>query len=385
MLKCAYLFIFIIKAGSMAADSGIEKLIRPHFRRMDGYTAATAPETLEGKVDVKLEDIVKLDANENPYGSSPQVKQALGDYNAYGIYPDASQTELRKLLADYSGSGAEHIVAGNGSDEIIDLLLRLLLEPGDEVVSPVPTFDMYRFSTQICGGTFVEVPRNEDYTVSVKAVKSAITEKTKMLFLANPNNPTGTIIPREDIMEVVATGVPVVVDEAYYEFSGETVAPLVAEYDNLVVLRTFSKWAGLAGLRIGYGIMPKRIAEYLLTIKPPYNVNVAALVAVKESLKDAKYLLGTVKDMISEREKLFEELSKLDFLKPYPSKANFILCAVLDGSAGEIRHKLQKKGILVRYYDTPLLKNCIRISVGKSEHTDIIMQALRRIKEKADG
>ena len=168
-------------------------------------------------------------------------------------------------------------------------------------------------------------------------------------------------------------------DEAYYEFSGETLAPLVGKFENLIILRTFSKWAGLAGLRVGYGLFPARVADYLLTIKIPYNVNVAALVAVEESLKDMDYLMETVKKIIAERERLFIELRKISWLKTYPSKANFILCELLKGDAKNLRQKLQDKGILVRYFDQPRLKNFIRISVGKPEHTDTLIKTLQDI------
>jgi len=228
----------------------------------------------------------------------------------------------------------------------------------------------------MCNGKLVEVPRDENFAVNVNAVKAAIGKKPKIILLANPNNPTGTIIPRQDILEVVDTGLPVLVDEAYYVFSGETVAPLVSQYQNLMVLRTFSKWAGLAGLRVGYGIFPPKIADYLLKIKPPYNVNVAALVAVQESLKDIDYLFDRVRAIIAERESLFGELKKLKWLRPFPSRANFILCLVLNGRARELQQKLQDKGILVRYFDQPLLQNSIRISVGKPEHTDALIKTL---------
>jgi len=360
---------------------GIERLIRPDLANFSGYSASTSPDTLEGKVEVPVESIIKLDANENPYGCSPGVNQALAAYPSFGVYPDAGQTKLRKLLAGYANIAPEHIVASSGSNRLIDLILRLFVEAGDEVINCVPTFDIYRFSTRICGGTLVEVLRDEDFAVNIKAVKAAITKRTKIIFLANPNNPTGNVIPQKDILEIVDTGVPVVVDEAYYEFSGETVVPLVSQYENLMVLRTFSKWAGLAGLRIGYGIFPPKIADYLLAIEMPYSISMAALVAVQESLKDIDYLMGRVKAIIAERERLFAELKKLRFLKPYPSQANFILCAVLNGEARELWQKLQNRGILVRYFDKPLLRNFIRISAGKPEHTDALIRVLREVEE----
>jgi histidinol-phosphate aminotransferase len=357
---------------------GIEKLIRPDLVSFGGYSARTSPEALEGKVEVPVENIIKLDANENLYGCSPRVNQALAAYPDLNIYPDDGQTKLRKLLEGYSGIDASHIVAGSGSNQLIDLLLRLFLNQGDEVINCVPTFGIYKFSTELCGGTLVEVPRDEDFNVNVDAVKRAISNKTKMIFLVNPNSPTGTIIPQQDILEILDTGVPVVVDEAYYEFSRQTVALLVGKYENLMVLRTFSKWAGLAGLRVGYGLFPPRIADYLLRIKIPYNVNVAALVAVEESLKDIDYLMSTVETIIAERERLFEELKKIEWLKPFPSQANFILCLVQKGEAKELRQKLQAKGILVRYFEEPRLRNFIRISVGKPEHTDALIKALHQ-------
>jgi histidinol-phosphate aminotransferase len=356
---------------------GIEKLIRPDLFTFNAYTPCKSPDTLRGEVEVPVEQIIKLDANENPYGCSPRVNQALATYPFFSIYPDAGQTEIRELLQGYTGVGIEHIVAGSGSDDMIELILRLLITPGDEVINCVPTFDMFRFITEIYRGTLVEVSRNENFDVRVEAIKSAISNRTKIIVLVNPNSPTGTITTRKAILELVDTGIPVLVDEAYFEFSGETVVPLVSQYRNLMVLRTFSKWAGLAGIRVGYGVFPPKIAECLLKTKQPYNVSMVAQVAVKESLKDLEYLLGRIKAIVTERERLFGELQKLKWLKPYPSLANFILCLVLDGKAKEIQQELQNRGILIRYFDQPLLRNYIRISVGKPEHTDALITALK--------
>ncbi|HUV76156.1 MAG TPA: histidinol-phosphate transaminase [Dehalococcoidales bacterium] len=363
------------------ASEGMDKLIRPELIALGGYSPHRSPDTLEGEMEVPVEKVIKLDANENPYGCSPRVRQALTEYSGWEIYPDAGQTRLRRQLQEYTGVDAGCIVAANGSGELLDDILCLLLEPGDEVINCIPTFDMYRTRTLINKGKLVNVPRDEDFSVNIGAVKAAVTPKTKLVILANPNNPTGMVTPKSDILELVATGVPVLVDEAYYEFCGETVAPLVSQYKNLMVLRTFSKWAGLAGLRVGYGIFPPEVAGYLLKIKLPYNVNLAALVAVRESLNDVDYLMERVKAIIAERERLFEELKKLEWLKPFPSQANFILCSVLSGSARELWQNLQKKGILVRYFDQPILQNYIRISVGKPEHTDALIKVLRELED----
>jgi histidinol-phosphate aminotransferase len=357
----------------------IEKLIRPHLVGFTGYSASTSPDTLKGKVDVSLDSLVKMNANENPYGCSPRVLKALAACRTFSVYPDDGQQELRKMLAGYAGAPAECIVAGHGSNTLIDSIVRLFVGPGDEVINSVPTFDIYRFSTEICGGKVINVDRDDVFAVNVKGIKSAIGPRTKLIFLATPNNPTGNVMPPRNIVEIIDTGLPIVVDEAYYEFSSETVMPLTAKYSNLIVLRSFSKWAGLAGLRIGYGVFPPRIAPYLMAIKIPHNVSVAAEIAVRESLADIDYLQGRVESIIKERSRLFNALQEISWLKPYPSQANFIYCAVLKGNAAELHLKLQKKGVLVRYFDKPLLKNSIRISVGKPEHTDTLMKALQEL------
>jgi len=267
-----------------------------------------------------------------------------------------------------------------GSDELIDLILRLFLKPGDEVINCPPTFGMYPLSTDVCGGRVVDVPRTEDFTLDVDGIKRALTGRTRVIFVASPNNPTGGIVTEKEVRELVDTGKIVVVDEAYFEFSNVTMANLVPAYPNLIVLRTFSKWAGLAGLRIGYGFFPVDIANYLMKIKQPYNTNAAAQAGVLASLADIEYLRANVARILMERERLFRKLKELDWLKPYPSSGNFILCSLPKGKAKEIWQQLRKKGIFVRYFDTPLLKDCLRISVGRPEDTDALVKALKEVK-----
>jgi histidinol-phosphate aminotransferase len=375
-VDCSY---YLNRSTDLSGKDSIKKLIRPDLATFGGYSARISPDTLEGKIEVPVDTIIKLDANENPYGCSPAVSKALASYDEYNIYPDDGQTRLRKLLAGYCGVDEKYIVAGGGSNQLIDLILRLFLNGEEEVINCVPTFGIYKFSTDLCGGKLVEIPRNNKFDIDVASTKAAVTDRTKVIFLANPNNPTGNVISEADIRKILDTNAVVVVDEAYYEFSRQTVVPLVTEYKNLIVLRTFSKWAGLAGLRVGYGLFPPEIADYILKIKIPYNVNVAAMVAVEESLKDVDYLQSTVQKIIDERSRLFFELEKISWLKPYPSQANFILCKVEKGNALQLRQKLQEKGILIRYYDDALLRDYVRISVGKPEHTDALMNVLRII------
>jgi len=362
-----------------------ESLIRPDLKSFKTYEPILPLDALSERSGVPVDRIIKLDGNENPYGCSPRVPRALAGFPFYHIYPDPLHTELQEPLERYAGVDRRHIVAGSGSDELIDLVLRLFLEPGDKVINCAPTFGMYPFSTAVCGGVTVTVPRDETYSVDVPAVKAAIDGRTKVIFIASPNNPTGNTMPEVTLAALLDTGMIVVVDEAYHEFSGQTFVHLVPRHANLIVLRSFSKWAGLGGLRAGYGIFPERIADLVRSIKIPYNVNIAAMIAVRESLADIDYLRTNVRAIIAERERLGEKLREQGVLAPLPSSANFLLCRVVRGDAREIKQGLETKGIFIRYFDTPQLRDMVRISVGKPEHTDALIGALSPWEGGADG
>lgn len=356
---------------------GMERFFRHDLQHLNAYSASKSPETMPTEL---AQAIVKLDANENPYGCSPRVYEALNQCPSFNLYPDSTQKEIRQDLAAYTLLPPENIVAGAGSDQIIDLLMRLFIEPEDEIIDLVPSFGMYRFYALLHRGRVIEVARRDDFSVDVEEVKKAITPKTKLIFLANPNNPSGSVTREEDIEYLLGLGVPLVVDEAYYEFYGHTVAGLIKRYDNLLVLRSFSKWAGLAGFRIGYGLFPEPVAAYLMRIKDPYGVSVAAQVAVRASLGDMAWLKARVKDIISERERLFYYLQNVEWLRAFHSQANFVLCQVLDGRAKQLAAELEQKGVLVRYFDRPRLSDCIRISVGRPQDTDKLVETINSIR-----
>jgi histidinol-phosphate aminotransferase len=361
---------------------GVDRLIRSDLARAGAYSPIRPPDILSEGCGIPAANIIKLDGNENPYGCSPRVRRALANFDFYHIYPDPEQRDLRLALQEYVGVGADRILAGAGSDELIDLILRLTLETGDQVVDCPPTFGMYPFCTEICGGKVLTVPRDEAFGIDISRVRNVVTSRTKVIFVASPNNPSGNTAPEKQVKELLELGILVVVDEAYYEFSGVTVMPLVGRHDNLIVLRTFSKWAGLAGLRIGYGAFPYQLMPSLMKIKQPYNINAAAQVAVIESLRDVDCLMENVRLLVHERGRLFQKLQQFSFLKVYPSQANFILCRVAGGKAKHICDGLQRRGIFIRYFDTPLLRDCIRISVGKPEHTEAVVVGIEEIMEE---
>lgn len=359
----------------------IESLIRPHLLSGEEYVPIEPVEVLAKRVGKRVEDIIKLDANENPYGCSPKVRDALKNHPYYHIYPDPEQREFRKAVSRYVGVADDHIVGGSGSDDLIELIIRLFIGPGDKIINCVPTFGMYSFLTGLYNGKVTDVSRNQSFDIEMGQVRAAIDGQTKIVFIASPNNPTGNLTPIKDVKDLLRANVIVVVDEAYAEFSGASMAHMVPDYDNLIVLRTFSKWAGLAGVRVGYGVFPKKIVPFIMKTKQPYNINSAAEVAALASLNDLAYLQNTVAKLVLERERMFSKLAGLSFLQPYPSKANFILCRVTKGKARVIQDRLKQKGIFVRYFDTPLLRSYLRLTVGKPQHTDSLISELETIGE----
>jgi len=365
----------------------VEALIAPRIRDMQPYAPIVPFEVLSKRLGRAPHEIVKLDANENPYGASPRALDAVAASRDLHIYPDPDQTELRHAVAAFVGVPMEHIICGAGADEVIDLLARAFVEPGDTLVDLPPTFGMYKWEADMLGARYVTVPRRADFSVDVEATVGAVEasagrgERPKILFVANPNNPDGSVTARRDLLRLLDLPLLVVVDEAYIDFSREeSLAPLVPERSNLVVLRTFSKLAGMAGLRVGYGLLPLPVIKHIWKVKQPYTPNVAGTVAALAALSDRSWLDATVKRLVAERERLEAALAELDWLAPLPSHTNFVLCRVGGGrQARAVKNGLERQGVLVRYFDREGLQDCIRISVGRPEHTDALMAGLRAL------
>jgi histidinol-phosphate aminotransferase len=249
------------------------------------------------------------------------------------------------------------------------------------VLIPSPTFGMYRFDAAVNGARVVEVPRYADFSVDVPGIRRAVEDHApKLLFIASPNNPDGGLLGQDAFQALIELPLILVLDEAYVEFAppGTSRIQEVEARENLIVLRTFSKYAGLAGLRVGFGAFPSWIMAQLWKIKPPYNISIAASSAAMACLEHAGALQARRDKLVAERERLAEALGETPFLDPYPSQANFILCRVIGRGAKELKVSLEGEGILVRYFDQPGLRDHIRISVGTPEHTDALLNALAR-------
>eukprot|EP00803_Ostreobium_quekettii_P003236 evm.model.scf_359.5 EVM.evm.TU.scf_359.5 scf_359:21867-25380(-) len=364
------------------ADRSATRFLRRHLLQLAPYTPIEPFEVLSAKLGRRMEDIIKLDANENPYGPPPEVLAALGSMNFPHIYPDPESRRLRSALAQWTGVPMEHLLVGCGADELLDLLMRCTLEPEDFIVDCPPTFTMYAFDAAVNGAQVVTVPRLKDFQLDVEGIRQAVEDhKPKLVFLTSPNNPDGSLISSEDLEAVLAMPVLVVLDEAYIEFANEpSRIQWVKDCPNLVVMRTFSKCAALAGLRVGYGAFPLDIVEYLWRAKQPYNVSAAAEVAACAALGNQTYLQEVRQALVTERERLYKGLQAISFLEPYPSHSNFILCKVSGNqTAKQLKESLAQRGIMVRYYDKRELQGYIRISVGRAEHTDALLVALNEL------
>jgi histidinol-phosphate aminotransferase len=357
---------------------GTLRLVRDHLKAIDAYAPIEPPEVVAKELGIPVDQIVKLDANENPYGPSPKVQEALSAFDGYQYYPDPEQREVRQVVARYVGVEPEQVVLGNGSDEMLDLCARLFLSPGDTLVNFPPSFGVYSFLGHLYDANIVHVERGEDFSLDIERAERELAG-AKLAFVASPNNPTGNSMSREELERLLAPGAIIAVDEAYAEFAGESVADLVKSHDNLIVTRTFSKWAGLAGMRAGYAIVPEPLAEIIWRVKIPYNLTVAAEQAILASLGDVQALRKNVELIKAERHRMHDKLAALLWLRPFPSSANFILCEVKGVAAKDVRAQLRQRGILIRYFDTPGLRNCIRISVGRPKDTDCVIEALAEI------
>jgi len=368
----------------MAFSSSIRYTdVRPELDRVVGYVPGESLEAFSKRTGMPFHQIVKLNSNESPYPPIPQVMQALSDYTHYNIYPDTHSYALRSALASYTNLDAEFIVVGHGSSELIYLLWRVFLSAGDSIICCPPTFSLYTTCATLCDASVVEVSRESSYGLDMKGIVAALHPSTKIIVLCSPNNPTGNVVDEKDVLALLETDRIVVVDEAYVEFSNypQGMARLVPRYENLVVLRTFSKWAGLAGLRVGYALCPERIGKYIRRAQNPFEVNMAGHIAAILTLNHLDYVQHQVREIVKERDRLFQLLKTKPYLSPLPSEGNFILAHLCDDTVTieNIREAVESHGILLRYFQSPSLRNSLRVTVGLSEHTEKLAKALASV------
>lgn len=356
------------------------EFVRQHIQDMPPYQPIYPLDVLSNQLGLRVDQLVKLDANENPYGPLPGVKDALANLDSIHIYPDPESRQIRGRLAEYHNIPEERIVLGAGADELIDLIMRVILNPGDTLLNCPPTFGMYAFDGALNQAHVVDVPRQEDFSLDIQAVVQAAQQyQPKALFLAHPNNPDGGILSQGEFEQLIQLPLLLIVDEAYVQFAGKDASFLdrVEDYPNLIVLQTFSKWAGLAGLRIGFGVFPLDLVPLLMKAKQPYNVSCAAEAAALVTMANLSEAQDRIDRIIAQRESMAQELAALPGLKPYPSQANFILCQAKNTSASRIKDQLRQQGILIRYFNKPGLTDHIRFSIGTAAQNQQLLAALK--------
>ncbi|NBB76830.1 MAG: histidinol-phosphate transaminase [Bacteroidetes bacterium] len=350
----------------MLKSSDIQKLIRPNIRDLTPYRSARDD----------YEEGLLLDANENGLGSAVRSKLDLHRY------PTPTQDPLRKQIAEWRQVHHENVFLGVGSDEVIDMLIRIFCEPGENsiVVTP-PTYGMYRVAADINNVDVKQVLLSDDFQLRVDPILQEAGEQTKILFLCSPNNPTGNDMKRTDILKLV-TQFPgiVVVDEAYVDFSRqESMAAQVLQYPNLVVMQTFSKSFGLAGIRLGIAFASPDIIGTMLKVKAPYNINKLTADTAMKAFDNKELFRFNIEKIIEEREYVAEQLTYADDVeKVYPSDANFLLFKIRN--AEQVYQKLAERGIIIRYRgDQPRCDDCLRVTIGMPDENIRFLKTLKEV------
>ncbi|ODS35808.1 MAG: histidinol-phosphate transaminase [Candidatus Altiarchaeales archaeon WOR_SM1_86-2] len=345
--------------------------------------------TTHGDDARKYKNVMDFASNLNPYGVSKKTLQAVtNNLNKISQYPDSDCTELRKELARYNNINPENIIAGNGSAEIIRLFCEVFLNRGDGVLITVPSFSEYGANAKLFGGKIEYVGLNpyDNFKIGVDEILNKVNNNTRIIFLCSPNNPTGKLISKEDVQKIVKENpqTHIFLDEAFIEFSKQnSLAEEVEKYKNLFILRSMTKFFGLAGLRVGYGIGNKNLIKRLSDLKLVWNVNSLAQIAAIESLKDEEYIRDSKDLMGGEKQNLFKKLSVIPGIRIYPSDANFFLINIKDTGlrSHEMKMKLLERGILIRDCSNfrGLNENYVRICVRTREDNEKLINAIKEI------
>ena len=356
------------------AQKSILKYVKPEIKEISAYTLS------------QYEHEIKINQNENPYDVPAELKKEILDFaekRSWSRYPPFVPEDMQKALAEFTGWTAGGILVGNGSNELVQALMMVFLNHGDKLVIPVPTFTLYRLIGGILGADVVEVPLLSDYTYDCDKMEQEFLDGGAMLIICSPNNPTGAVYPIDRLEKLLMqTNKPVIVDEAYCEFSGETVADLMEDHDNLIVLRTFSKAFSLAGLRIGYAQMDPDLAVEVSKVKLPYNINFFTLAAAEKLLKNKELQIKVIEELIAARDEMIREMNEIDGVTAYPSKANFILFETAYPPK-DVFMKFLDDGLLVRDVSSyPMLEKALRVSVSTPEDNAKFLDSLRKIMKR---
>jgi len=370
-------------AAPHAALASLLATLNPNLKHLPVYQPGRPIEEVARELHLPASEIIKLASNENPLGPSPLALEAMQKaVPGMNLYPDGNAFYLKRTLAAKLGLQTNNLILGNGSNEIIEFAAHALISPQSEVVVSQYCFAVYPIVTHLFGGKLVEVPAR-DYGHDLRAMRDAVTDRTRIVFVANPNNPTGTLASKEEMLQLVTTMPPevlLVVDEAYIEFLSDSLdlLPLIrsGEHPNLVLMRTFSKIYGLAGLRVGYGIGHPDVIAAFESVRQPFNLNSMAQAAALAALDDTIHYRRTLENNVNGMRLLTEAFQHLG-LKYVPSSANFVLVRVGDGAA--VFQGLQAQGVIVRPMGGYRLGEWIRVTVGTPAENQRFLAALTKV------
>lgn len=351
----------------------LDQLVRPAVQRMHAYVPASGA----GQTG----NVIRLDMNESPYPPSPHVRKALAEFAATNRYPSFDAIEVSQAIADYAGVPVERVIPGAGLDDVLTTLFLAFLDAGDNIIISEPTFGVYRMLASTLDARTIDVPLNAGFELDADAVLAAVTDRTKIIIICTPNNPTGNNLDPAAIEKIVANAPCIVaIDEAYMEFAGVTYLPLQERYPNVVILRTMSKFAGMAGMRVGYGIFTPEFVSVVGRVAPAFrNVSVASTVAVQAALEDIDTLRANTERIKADRDALADNLRELPGVEPLPSETNFILVKVPVERGADVVNELARRGIMIRSFPHAVLREYIRISVGTTEEHEIFLRELSDI------
>lgn len=343
----------------------IEQWVRPNVLAMKPYSSA------KSEFNAYSEDWTFLDANESPYN------------NTVNRYPDPGQQALKEAIATIKGLNTEQMILGNGSDEVLDMIFRVFFEPGiDNIVINLPTFGMFKVLAQVNNVELQEVAMTTDFELDLKGIKEAINKNTKAVFVCSPNNPTGNAIPKEQIQELIALDLLVVVDEAYIDFSDKgSWIQMVNDYENLIVTQTFSKAYGMAGLRMGLAYAQRPVVELLKKVKMPYNLSSLVQNEAIQRLSEIDKIKDQIGEILSERDRLIIAMKEISFIvEIFPTDSNFVLIRVDDADKRYL--DLQNKSMIVRNRSKELhCENCLRVTVGTPLENKTLIELLKNMQQ----
>jgi len=359
-------------------------IVRKSVFALEPYEWEPSNQQIAARAGIDPRHVIRFDTNSSPYAPTTLLREILANLDDLHVneYPDTSYFAIRKLLSQYCNVDPEQLTITNGADEGLDIAAKTFIDEGSNAVISVPTYSMYRIVAQVMGGHVREVLRKEDFSDDTEAILKAIDERTGIVFLCSPNNPTGNVASHETLEMILdRTDATVVVDEAYYEFCGESFADYTKKHENLVIVRTFSKAFGMAGARVGYLIAHKNSTELMSRVRPPNSLSVISLKLAEMSLENIGLMKEHVTKITAERERVAHALAKISGLSVLPTKTNFLLVRFRERTASEVYEELLRSGIVSRDVSKlPLLANILRFTIRTREHNDLLIDKIRSLE-----